>query len=82
MTVTLFLYTVKLFKQSRDILGLIFSVMSYELSLALGGSDGEEFERALFEAAAGEGSAALSGWELKAALVKPQIEALFADKDD
>ncbi len=69
-------------ERSRDILGMIFSGKRYELSLALAGSDGEEFERALFEAAAGEGSAALSGWELKAALVKPQIEALFADKDD
>ncbi len=53
----------------------ILSSATYDLSLSLSGADGGEISRALTEAIVGGGGAgSLSGWELKAALLRPEIE--------
>ncbi len=62
--------------ESREALLFILSSPRYELSLAVAGADGEALNEMLAGAAAGDADA-LVGWELKAALLTPQIEKIF-----
>ena len=60
--------------RSRTLLSAVLSGARYETALILAGEDGEPFVKMLSAAAAGDGGA-FTGWELKAALVRPAIEA-------
>ena len=62
---------------SRDALVRILSVARYETALTLAGEGGAELSDALTAAATGDADA-LVGWELKAALLSPLLEKIFA----
>ena len=63
---------------SRDAVAGMLSAPVYELALAVAGEDGEQASDMASDAALGDPDA-LIGWDLKAALIKPGVEKIFAE---